>query len=100
MRVVAQESKTSHRQSAPWPPPAGSLKVVIDTDVANEVDDQSAIALALGFPERLKIEGFVTAHYGQCGGLQGIAKSRANSEATLAAAGIAENSHSRLAAIR
>lgn len=77
----------ARRQPAPWPPPAGQLRVIIDTDAANEVDDQWAIALALGFPERFKIEGFVAAHYGQHGGAQGIAKSRASLEATLAAAG-------------
>jgi len=76
------------RPAAPWPP-AGPLSVIIDTDAANEVDDQWAIALALGFPERLKIEGFVAAHYGQRGGEKGIAKSRASLEATLAATGMA-----------
>jgi inosine-uridine nucleoside N-ribohydrolase len=80
-------AKPGQRQPAPWPPPPGQLRVVIDTDTANEVDDQWALALALGFPERLKIEGFVAAHYGQRGGAQGIAKSRASLEATLAAAG-------------
>ncbi len=80
-------AQPARRQAAPWPPPAGQLRVIIDTDTANEVDDQWAIALALGFPERLKIEGFVAAHYGQRGGAQGIAKSRASLEATLAAAG-------------
>jgi hypothetical protein len=46
-----------------------------------------AIAIALGFPERLKIEGFVAAHYGRHGGALGIAKSRASIEDTLDAAG-------------
>ena len=82
-------AQTAQRPLAPWPPPAGELRVIIDTDAANEVDDQWAIALALGFPERLKIEGFVAAHYGQRGGAKGIAKSRASIEATLAAAGMA-----------
>src|SRR3954451_2198437 len=83
-------AKPAQRPSAPWPPPGGPLRVVIDTDAANEVDDQWAIALALGFPERLKIEGFVAAHYGQRGGAKGIEKSRARLEGTLAAAGLAE----------
>lgn len=91
--IHAQTSlaKAEQRLSAPWPPPAGALRVIIDTDTANEVDDQWAIALALGFPERLQIEGFVAAHYGQRGGVKGIAKSRASLEATLAAAGKAGN---------
>lgn len=78
------------RAAPPWPPPAGMLRVIIDTDTANEVDDQWAIALALGFPERLHIEGFVAAHYGQRGGAKGIAKSRASLQQTLAAAGQTE----------
>ncbi len=82
-------ARPAQRLAAPWPPPAGELRVIIDTDAANEVDDQWAIALALGFPERLKIEGFVAAHYGQRGGANGIAKSHASIEATLAAAGLA-----------
>jgi inosine-uridine nucleoside N-ribohydrolase len=87
----AQQSlaRSEQRQPAPWPPPAGELRVIIDTDTANEVDDQWAIALALGFPERLKSEGFVAAHYGHRGGAKGIAKSRASLEATLSAAGMA-----------
>jgi purine nucleosidase len=87
--LSAQQSlaKPEQRQSAPWPPPTGEMRVIIDTDTANEVDDQWAIALALGFPERFKIEGFVAAHYGQRGGAKGISKSRASLEATLMAAG-------------
>lgn len=79
----------AERPAAPWPPPPGPLNLIIDTDAANEVDDQWAIALALGYPERLKIEGFVAAHYGQRGGSKGIAKSRSSLEETLSAAGMA-----------
>lgn len=88
--VYSQQSyaKPDQRQSAPWPPAESALRVIIDTDAANEVDDQWAIALALGFPERIKIEGFVAAHYGQRGGIKGIAKSRESVKATLAAAGM------------
>lgn len=53
------------RPLAPWPPPPGPLRVLIDTDAANEVDDQYAMALALGFPERIKLEGLVAAHFGK-----------------------------------
>src|SRR5947209_633485 len=86
---LASVATAADRPAAPWPPPPGPLNVIIDTDAANEVDDQWAIALALGFPDRLRIEGFVAAHYGQRGGAAGIAKSRASVEATLAAAGAA-----------
>jgi inosine-uridine nucleoside N-ribohydrolase len=56
---------TQARPTAPWPPPEGPLRMVIDTDAANEVDDQYALSLALGFPERFKIEGVVAAHFGK-----------------------------------
>src|SRR5215207_5365569 len=60
----------------PWPPPDGQLRVIIDSDVNNEVDDQWALGLALGVPERLKIEGIVAAHYGPAGGgAAGVGKS-------------------------
>ena len=32
------------RPAAPWPPPAGKLKLIIDTDAGNEFDDQYAIS--------------------------------------------------------
>lgn len=72
---VSTVADAADRPVAPWPPPAGELRVVIDADAANEVDDQWAIAAALGFPERLRIEGFVAAHYGLRGGSNGIQKS-------------------------
>lgn len=75
--------------SAPWPPPEGQLRVIIDTDAANEVDDQYALALALGFPDRFKIEGIVAAHYGDIGGSKGIERSRAEVERVLEHAGMA-----------
>ncbi len=55
----------AERPQAPWPPPAGPLRMVIDTDAANEVDDLYALALALGFPERISLEGIVAAHFGK-----------------------------------
>jgi inosine-uridine nucleoside N-ribohydrolase len=39
------------------PPGAGVLPVVIDTDAANEIDDQFALAWALLSPERLRVLG-------------------------------------------
>jgi purine nucleosidase len=48
-----------------WPPADGPLRVLIDTDAANEIDDMYALALALGFPERIKLEGLVAAHFGK-----------------------------------
>lgn len=37
-------------------PPSGPARLLIDTDTANEIDDQFAIAWALFRPDRLKIE--------------------------------------------
>ena len=70
-----------------YPPPAGKLRVIIDTDAACEVDDQYALALALLSPERFQIEGIVAAHFGDAGGPQGIDKSLAEIQRVLAAAG-------------
>ena len=39
------------------------LRVIIDTDAKNEIDDIWAIALAILSPERFKIEGFVAANF-------------------------------------
>lgn len=39
------------------------IRVIIDTDARNEIDDQWAITLALLSPERFEIEGFVAANY-------------------------------------
>jgi inosine-uridine nucleoside N-ribohydrolase len=43
--------------------PLGKLRVVIDTDAYNEVDDQFAIAWALKSPERLGVEAVYAAPY-------------------------------------
>ncbi len=45
------------------PPKDEPLRVIIDTDARNEIDDVWAIALAMVCPERFKIEGFVAANY-------------------------------------
>lgn len=38
-------------------PPAGPVRLILDTDTANEIDDQFALAWALLSPERIKLEG-------------------------------------------
>ncbi|MEM7143466.1 MAG: nucleoside hydrolase [Actinomycetota bacterium] len=43
--------------------PDGPLRVVIDTDTANEIDDQFAIAWALLSPDRLTVEGIHAAPF-------------------------------------
>ena len=44
-------------------PPPGRLRVVIDTDTANSIDDQFAIAWALRSPERIDVEAIYAAPY-------------------------------------
>ena len=51
----------SHRSTA-WyqqrlAPPTGPVRVVIDTDAANEIDDQFALAWAMRRPDRLDVAG-------------------------------------------
>lgn len=45
------------------PPKGKSLRLVLDTDFANEIDDIYALALAIAYPERIRLEGIVGAHY-------------------------------------
>lgn len=45
-------------------PSDGPVRLVIDTDAANEIDDQFALAWALLAPERLRIEAIHAAPYG------------------------------------
>ncbi len=52
------------------------LRVIIDTDFANELDDLYAVALAIATPERFKIEGFIATHFNNsCPGPKSIQKS-------------------------
>jgi hypothetical protein len=45
------------------PPQGRKLKLVIDSDVGNEVDDFYAISLALASPDRFDLKGISGAHY-------------------------------------
>jgi len=76
------------RPAAPWPPPAGKLKLIIDTDAGNEFDDQYAISLVLGSPDRFDLEGIVAAHFGERGGVTGIDQSYAEIQRVLEKAGM------------
>jgi inosine-uridine nucleoside N-ribohydrolase len=78
----------ANRPQAPWPPPAGQLRLIVDTDAANEIDDQYALALALGSPDRFRLEGIVAAHFGESGGASGISKSYAEIQTVLEKAGM------------
>lgn len=72
------------------PPKGRRIRVVIDSDAKNEIDDQYAIALAILSPERLAIEGFVGANFDNPrGGPDGIEKSAREIELLLDKAGMA-----------
>ena len=43
-------------------PPSGRIRVVIDTDTYNEIDDQFAIVHALLSPERMDVEALSLIH--------------------------------------
>ena len=51
-----------HRKELLAPQP-GQVRVVVDTDAANEVDDQFAITWGLLSPDRLDIEAIVAAPF-------------------------------------
>jgi inosine-uridine nucleoside N-ribohydrolase len=87
--LLVRASHAQERSVPQFPPGEGKIRVIIDADAANEIDDQWAIALALLSPERFKIEGFVAAHYGDKGGGQGIEKSLVEINAVLKKAGMA-----------
>ena len=46
------------------PPKGEKLRLIIDTDFANEIDDLYAVALAMVYPERFELEGIIAAGYG------------------------------------
>ena len=54
------------------PPSTKKLKILIDSDAANEIDDLYAITLALCYPERFDIVGFVATHFAQRAGVESI----------------------------
>jgi purine nucleosidase len=56
--------RDSRNRVVPVVPPAYErLRVIIDSDTGNEIDDIWAIALALRCPQRFQIEGFIAANY-------------------------------------
>ncbi len=74
------------------PPKDKPLRVIIDSDAKNEIDDIWAIALALLSSERFRIEGFVAANFDNSrpeGGPDSIEASRRQIETTLQKAGMA-----------
>ncbi|HEX2032996.1 MAG TPA: nucleoside hydrolase [Chloroflexota bacterium] len=80
---------TSPRRVPAIPEPERRIRVVIDTDAANEVDDQYAMALALAAPERIDLRGLVAAHFGDRAGAAGIERSYEEVQRVLELAGLA-----------
>ena len=72
------------------PPKDQQIRVIIDSDAKNEIDDQWAIALAILAPERFNIEGFVGATFSNdtCG-MAAVEQSAQEIELVLHKAGLA-----------
>ncbi|MHB8900015.1 MAG: nucleoside hydrolase [Thermoguttaceae bacterium] len=78
-------------RTVPDLPAAGQrIRLVVDSDAACEIDDLYAIALAVTAQDRLVIEGFVAAHFGDTGGPQGIEKSFEQIKTVLQKAGVGD----------
>lgn len=91
-RRAAVQKRDSTRRAVPVIPPRDrKLRVIIDSDTRNEIDDVWAIALAVRCPERFQIEGFVAANYdneGPGGGPASIESSARLIETILEKAGL------------
>jgi purine nucleosidase len=79
----------SQRLMPAIPPKDQRIRLLIDSDCKNEIDDQYAIALAITSPERFAIEGFVAANFdNERGGPEGIERSAREIELVLDKAGL------------
>lgn len=90
-RALIQKREATKRKVPVIPPKDRKLRVIIDTDTRNEIDDVWAIALAMRCPERFQIEGFVGANYDNespGGGSASIESSVRMIETVLAKAGL------------
>ncbi len=63
---------TENRQVPKLPGSSETIRLIIDTDAANEIDDLYAVTLALASPERFEVEGLVASHFAGKGGPDGI----------------------------
>src|SRR5512133_846873 len=57
------------------PRPGQRIKLLIDTDAANEIDDLYAVALAIAAPDCFDIKGFVASHFAARAGPESIQQS-------------------------
>lgn len=62
-RAALQQRNPAQRKVPVIPPKDQKLRVIIDTDARNEIDDLWALGLAVRCPDRFQIEGFVAANY-------------------------------------
>jgi inosine-uridine nucleoside N-ribohydrolase len=87
------QSNVAKQRKVPKIPPAGErLRVVIDSDARNEIDDVWALALAILAPERFQIEGIVAANFDNNrpdAGPDSVESSRQEIEIILKKAGLA-----------
>jgi len=87
--MSADDVDPRNRRVPTIPEPGERLRLLIDSDAANETDDQWAIALAILCPDRFQIEGFVGVHFDNAqAGDDSIADSIGEIEAVLQAAGL------------
>lgn len=61
--TASAQAQTANRDRLLVIPPAGRLRVVLDTDTYNEIDDQYALAYTLLSPERMSVEAIYAAPY-------------------------------------
>src|SRR5919202_1636970 len=61
--AVAAPGLISVAMTVPSLPPAGVVRVVVDTDTYNEIDDQFAVVYALLSPERIRVEALYAAPF-------------------------------------
>lgn len=87
-----QDIRARHRRVPRIPQRGRSMRVVIDSDAKNEIDDLYAIALALLSPDRFRIEGFVGSNYlnDPDGGLESPRKSAEEIRTVMTHAGLAD----------
>jgi inosine-uridine nucleoside N-ribohydrolase len=61
--MTRRDDAWTRERLADPPAPPQRVRVVIDTDAANEIDDQFALAWALGEPDRLRVEAVYAAPF-------------------------------------
>ena len=85
-----QFSKNPTERKVPViPPKEQRIRLLIDADAKNEIDDQYAISLGILSPERFDIEGFVGANFdNERGGADSVEKSVKEIELVLEKAGM------------